>query len=896
MSEFVIKDKFIYSLADRKYYETLTRYQAQPDDFCAGLKRRLPDDWVLHRNEVWTHCTPPAYQYPDQGWKIHLSATPSHAAAILATAASILVELGVPFKFVADKMLLRLSLSKRWSRGAAGKFMAIYPASEQQCALLLETLHQATIGFNGPYILSDRRYKDSKVVYYRYGGLRGMRRIGTDGGKSLVILDQNGAYVPDERTPFFNLPDGIADPFQDEQALTDGGEAGTLKNGRYLVESVLAFSNSGGVYLATDRSSGTRVVIKEARPFTNVSTMGLDAVQLLKKEHRILTCLNGLDIAPRTIDYFFDWEHAYLVEQYLEGARDFRAYMADVSLTLRTRPQPEDARGFFQRYYEVFRQLTAIVQELHRRHIVFGDLSMANVMVSTAPDSDAIKVRLIDFEGAHEARVDLATHLFTPGFSSEEFNARGVSALEDDLYALGALMLAGLFPINTLLTLDRGAHKRFLDAISGDFGLPAPLREVIEGLMSRRESRATLEQLAQALATPYTLPEPVIGTRSFRAPLAGRYLDDMMRYIDSAADFSRYDRLFPADPEVFTTNPLSLAHGACGVALVQWRVRGAVPSGVLDWILRVPIRRDAFSPGLYSGLSGIAWFWLELGEEARAREVLALVQDHPYLTQSADVFHGASGWGMAQLRFFEHFGEASYLEAAIGAGEWLLQSREAMGDGRCAWRTPHGLLAGYAHGSAGVCNFLLYLHAATGRQDFLAAGEEGLAWVIQSGRENADGGLSWITRDSTPSVTPYWRWGSSGIARTLLRYWHVTGREQYAEVIDRAIIDADRKYAVFPGYFFGLAGIGELFLDLARFDRWRGQAERSLERLFSGVMLYALDEEGGMAFPGESLGRISCDFGTGSAGTALVLHRYLTRCGATLMLDGLLAGWSAADR
>ena len=895
MSELVIKDKFMYSLAHRKFYETLTRYQAQHDDFCAGLKRRLPEDWVLHRNEIWMHCNPPQYQYPDQGWKIHLSATPAHAPAILATAASILVKRGVPFKFVADKLLLSLSLGKRWSRGAAGKFMAIYPNGPEQCAELLEELHQATIGFNGPYILSDRRYKESKVVYYRYGGLRGTRRIDADGNKSLVILDQDGQYVKDERTPFFNLPAGVVDPFQDAEAMDDGGEDGTLKGGRYKIESVLAFSNSGGVYLATDRHSDKRVVIKEARPFTNVSTRGLDAVQLLKKEHRILANLNGLDIAPQAIDYFFDWEHAYLVEDYLEGARDFRSYMSGVSLTLRTRPAREDAHRFFDRYCEVFRQLVAIMQELHRRHIVFGDLSMANVMVTRNEEDDSIKVRLIDFEGAHEAQVDLAAHLFTPGFGSEEFSARGVSVMEDDLYALGSLMLAGLFPMNTLLTLDRSAHKRFLDAITTDFGLPPQLRATIEGLMAKREERITLEQVAQALAQPFELQDPVIRTDSFTSLDHQQYLADMMRYIDSSADFERFDRLFPADPEVFSSNPLSIAHGACGVALVQRRVLGTVSSEVLDWIKRFPLRRDAFSPGLYSGLGGIAWFWLEMGEEQRAREALAAADGHPYLKQCADIFHGAAGWGMAQLRFFEHFGEASYLQAAVQAGESLLASREVVAEGQCVWRTPQGLAAGYAHGVAGVSSFLLYLHCATGRADFLAAGEEGLAWVMQNVVDNPDGGASWITKDSTPSYTPYWRWGSSGVARTLLRYWHVTGKEAYAEMIDRAIIDCDRKYAIFPGYFFGLSGIGELFLDLARFDRWREQAESSLQRLFSGAMLYALQEETGVAFPGESLGRISCDFGTGSAGTALVLHRYLTRCDASLMLDGLLPGWGGAQ-
>lgn len=895
MSELVIKDKLLFSLADKRYYESLTKYTAQRKDFQIGLERRLPADWSMHRHDVWTHCTPPQVRYPDQGWKIHLSATLAHAPAILATAATILIEQGVAFKFLSDRLLLSLSLGKRWSRGGSGKFMAIYPAREEQCAALLEQLHQATIGFQGPYILSDRRYRDSRVVYYRYGGLRGTRRMGPDGKQTLVITDQQGQYVEDERTPYFRLPPGIEDPFA-SPAEPEQGEPGTLKRGRYKIDSVLTFSNSGGVYLATDRESGATVVIKEARPCTNISSRGLDAVQLLKKEQRVLACLADTGLAPKPLDFFFDWEHAYLVEDYLEGARDFRGYMSSVSLALRTRATQAYAQEFYDRYIEVMRQLTAILQELHRRHIVFGDLSMANVMVTPVGETGDIKVQLIDFEGAHESDVDLPTHLFTPGFNSEEISERGVTAREDDLYALGSLMLAGLFPMNQLIGLDRRSGVRFLDALTRDFGLPEPLRQTIAGLMARKDERITLEQAAAALQQPWRMPAPAIDTSAFDSLDHRQYLERILRYIDHAADPSRQDRLFPSDPELFSSNPISLAYGACGVALVQLRARGRVDPAVLDWIAQVPLRRDAFSPGLYSGLAGVAWFWLEAGDEQRARAALACADDHPYLAQAADVFHGTAGWGMAQLRFYRHFGERKFLKAAIAAGERLLAAREQVDAQRCLWRGPETLSAGYAHGAAGICTFLLYLSLASNRAEFRKVGEQGLAWVASQALENSDAGYSWVTTDKTPSVTPYWRWGSSGIGRAVIRYWHVTGKEEYAELIDRIVIDADRKYAIFPGYFFGLAGIGELFLDLARFPRWRAVAEASLKRLFSGCLLYGLESEHGVAFPGESLARISCDLGTGSAGVALVLHRYIARDGAPLMLDELLPGWSATDR
>jgi hypothetical protein len=47
-------------------------------------------------------------------------------------------------------------------------------------------------------------------------------------------------------------------------------------------------------------------------------------------------------------------------------------------------------------------------------------------------------------------------------------------------------------------------------------------------------------------------------------------------------------------------------------------------------------------------------------------------------------------------------------------------------------------------------------------------------------------------------------------------------------------------------------------------------------------------QDGTIAFPSESLARISCDFGTGGAGIALFIHRLLTQSAPSFMLDELL--------
>jgi len=895
MSELVIEEKLLYLLADAEFYEPMSRYTPLGNDFHEPLSKILPPAWSLQHRNLWWDCVPEGADVPAQGWKIHVSATPAHSTAILVTVARILFAAGVPFKFLVDRMIMLMVNGKRWHRGSSGKFITIYPKDTAQCGQLLEQLHQATIGYSGPYILSDRRYKSSRVIYYRYGGLLPIKRIDVSGRSVHVIQDEQGNYIDDERNAYFSLPPGMADPFAGHTDDEDG-EPGTLKEGRYQILKLLASSNSGCVYLAHDRHHDQEVVIKEGRPYTNVSLRGLDAVQLLKKEHRLLSVLENEGIAPRPLDFFYDWEHAYLVEEYLAGGITLRDHLGNINLLLRTRAGLEESRKFYRDYRDVFTKLALAVKALHAHGIVFSDLSMANVIVREGDDHQ-VRLHLIDFEGAYEDGVDLPTHLYTPGFSPEDMVERGKATREDDYYALGGLLMSGLFPMNSMLVLNRKAHERYLKAHSEDFGLSPLIAGLVHALLSPDPAdRPSPERIIEVLAHEHDAVTPNVGSGEIESIDLGQTVEQVLRYIDGVASFERKDRLYPADPIVFETNPLSLGYGACGVAYVMHKIRGRVDERVCAWIRQRDVHAINFTPGLYTGLSGIAWSLLEVGMEQDAHRVMGMTEDHYLLRQSPNLFNGAAGWGMARLKFFLATGDKRHLEAARQAGAYIAGCAEPGEGDSVYWNTPDGVSASLGHGGAGISLFLLYLALATGDESYQDLGRRSLDWVIAQGFHNPDGGLTWYARDRTPSYTPYWRWGSSGIGRSLLRYWHVTGDARYADLIEQIHVDCDRKYTIFPGYFFGTAGIAEMYLDMMRFQRWSDLSEAATRKLLSGCMLFPVDRDGGLAFPGESLSRISCDFGTGGAGIALVMHRYLARNGASFMLDDLMPGWAASDR
>src|SRR5213079_70260 len=68
-------------------------------------------------------------------------------------------------------------------------------------------------------------------------------------------------------------------------------------------------------------------------------------------------------------------------------------------------------------------------------------------------------------------------------------------------------------------------------------------------------------------------------------------VEQTARYLLRTADPARADRLWPADPFVFSTNPLSVAYGACGPALFLHRTGrlGEMPAGALAWMLDRPL-------------------------------------------------------------------------------------------------------------------------------------------------------------------------------------------------------------------------------------------------------------------------------------------------------------------
>jgi hypothetical protein len=479
-----VEEYLLYTLGHPEYYETLSNLQIQ-STYLNSLKALLPQEWIIRRFDIWLQANPHQHTIKPQGFKIHLSSSLSYGETMIQRFVPICIRNDVQFKIAADPKIHRFLNSKRFPRHSSGKFATIYPQDEASFLSLLEALHHATTDLEGPYILSDKRYRDSKVVFYRYGGFQRIEEMRIDGMRRMMIRKSDGTLIPDERLPFFHLPEGIIDPVD---ADMDGSvdKEGSLLNDRYSVEEALSFSATGGVYRAIDQTNGSEVVIKEARPHT-VNIAGPEsqrcAIELLHHEYASLQRLRNLTCVPKIVDLFEEWEHTFLVESYFNGITlaEFRAHE---DFIIMTKMDDQATLGLSCAIWrDICLRLLESIKAIHANGVIIGDLSPVNVL----RNKDTGEVILIDFESAiladgNEDTLRFGARWFFPGFRRPEKQLSPSLGEDDDFYACGMVLYNLICPAQSMFELDK-THPRFqiLDHFV-EAGLPEDMRRIIRVL------------------------------------------------------------------------------------------------------------------------------------------------------------------------------------------------------------------------------------------------------------------------------------------------------------------------------------------------------------------------------------------------------------------------------
>ncbi|XIE81172.1 class III lanthionine synthetase LanKC [Streptomyces sp. SBR177] len=903
-------NRFLFAWNDTLFFDPLdVDYVPREDHFLAGLDRPTRDRFV--RSGIWwSHRHDP--ELPAQGWKIHVSADHRNVREIAATVIGYLTSHGHDFKIALDLNIFEMLNSKGMARGSGGKLVTVYPRDEQRFRDCLAGLARLLDGAEGPYILSDLRYKDCKALYFRYGQFLDTHTVDVLGRRVPHITGPDGTPVPDDRRPGRAHPAWVPWPFDDwkPQDHEDDDPGDGLLGGRFRVTGAIQFSNSGGVYTAEDTADGDRkVVLKEARPHTNPNPRrDHDAVDILAREWTFLNRLAGTGRFPAPVAAFTHWEHHYIAESFVEGS-DIRSVLLERNPLARPGFDVEQSKDFLRIFLTVFRSLAHAVAAAHERHVVLGDLTAANLLI----DPDTHEVTVVDLEACRLAEdapdadanapdqgTDAAKHglaqpveLFTPGFSLSRHIYR-TFGYEGDLFALATTMAYFVFPVAAMSYLRENvldSYRLYLDSL----GWPRSLHTLITELAA---ARIGLPEVLDALADPEALIDQVRAPAPRTvdpAPLAAA-ADGVAAFITAAADTGRAT-LFPTDPFAHVTNPLSLGFGASGVLWALHASGHPVRPEWRAWLREklAGIDHRAYADGLMNGLAGIAWAADTLGLHAEARDLLdqanARVRAAGHENADPTYYYGLAGLGLTNLRFHLHGSGPTHLAAARACAEALHAT--ARWDGpRAHWLSPSSPgapLTGLGFGQAGPALFLLRMHQVTGEERHLRLGRAALDHEMAHARPLDDaGGPLMFEHEGT--MEPYLEVGSAGVLRVLLRY----GDLDAARTVLRGL---DVGHSVLPGYSFGMSGIADALLDAAAYTgdpAHRATALRQLD-VVRQVFLFEPEPRFGiprdpagpapLGVPGEGLLRCATDYLTGSAGVLRVLHRVRHGGPADFLLD-----------
>jgi hypothetical protein len=403
-------------------------------ELCA---RHLP----VATESIWRFSRVQAADDPDQGWKIHVSATIRSATNVLERIGPFLNQAGILFKAPGDLgELAKLNTGRFYGYTQIGKCFTIYPPHVDDCVKLAEELHALTPEFDAPIIPFDQRLKPKSSVFYRYGSFKRQRTRDENGTEIPAIHTPDGTLLPDSRLSAGDHLPWVTNPFLETNTVDATAKPETLLKTRFRVFKALSQRGKGGVYLAVD-VSGTEprlCVLKEGRKHGETCWDGRDGFWRIKEESKVLKSLGRLNVGvPGLIGSFRAGENFYLATEFIKG----------VSLERLLATRRRRLKVSHVAKYAI--QLSRILSRLHSTGWVWRDCKPSNLMVS-----EKGTLRPVDFEGACRIGEHNPIPLGTIEFLPKDYEARMVQPAHPstDLYALGVViyyLLTGGFPSST---------------------------------------------------------------------------------------------------------------------------------------------------------------------------------------------------------------------------------------------------------------------------------------------------------------------------------------------------------------------------------------------------------------------------------------------------------------
>jgi len=465
--------------------------EADPSTAVRSTAAALTNDWqvlcerylpVVTDDSIWRYSREGLPGDPEQGWKLHVSATILNAGETLKIIGPFLSRRGLLFKAPSSLAELgKLNTGIFYGYSQVGKVVTVYPQTSEEAVLLASKLYRLTRGSRAPSIPFDFRYRG--CIYYRYGAFNSLNFEGSNGRPIPSIRDPDGRLVEDVRDSI-SQPSWVSDPFvQPSSSFTPPPSPTPLKT-TFRAFRALGQRGKGGVYQAIDLSAtpARLCVLKEGRKNGEVDWDGRDGFWRIKHERRVLGILRqrGIDV-PCVYSSFVAAKNYYVAIEYIDGEN------------LRQWLERKQRRMSIRAVLKYGAELARMVSRIHAAGWVWRDCKPANVVITTNG-----MLRPVDFEGAcpvdHPDSAPWGTAAYVPPEVNSSF--KGESRVPEDLYAVGAV----IYHLLTGRTADVEPPSRLTKLRRG---IPAPLRDVVMDLLdpdpqqrpSAHDAAARLEAL-----------------------------------------------------------------------------------------------------------------------------------------------------------------------------------------------------------------------------------------------------------------------------------------------------------------------------------------------------------------------------------------------------------------
>lgn len=808
--------------------------------------------------------------YQLEGWKIHVSPYLKDYGKVLNIVSGVMLSNKVSFKFAYNLSDYLLLSDKNISPSQFGKYITIYPKNDSEFKILLDALDGKLKGYSGVHVPSDHSYKNSKIISYRFGGFFPQIHMDIDGNMEYKILDGVGDFVPDVRKTYFELPNGIIDPFRAKDKVQTkiaspylvGEETGK----KFEIISIIRRLGTGNIYEGIDSSNKKHVIVKEARSgaLPNEKDSIYRAWNLKKNEIEILknNKIRSIVNMPNYIDYLHIDDSFYVVEEKIEGMSLRELLQQNLMLNKSQSKSEKDQLN--QDLIEFWSQILKLVTQLHKLNYIINDISDDNFLYNKKTK----RIALTDVETIQPVKDNKYDKIAT-----ENFCIRMPENIDDynkDCYKLSLLMFYTVFNKVNEFIFDKDFFRKRFNLLKNK--LTINQQKILCSAFKIHElSKANIISNSFDLADTLSLSN----LEKYSEPLTDvsileiKHIKDkiLKQYKDNESTLWKY---LKSTPYVGDASDCSLIYGKLGtILLLKKEIKNLditpLISKARNQIVELNSKKQ-LNLGLFFGLAGTALFEFYADIPfGKNYSLIKLIERLETEQQNNSLCNGYAGIVYALQKMSSKKGYPDFTKKIEAI---LLKLQDDIGK-----TTDEGL----EYGDLGTALVLLNQFSITKRNEYLVSVDK----IIENCKnlyknDKAFTGISYNLHKWKNIRSPYLMNGSAGLIFILFKYISVTNNDKW-KLIDKFIDSLDLPFTYNYGVNNGTAGI---LLVIKLMLAYNGDIPKriynkliKLDSYYSNHLFYSfIDSRVKLGWPSDGQVFIADDLGSGNLGILLVLN------------------------